>query len=57
MWAKVTKTPFETRADLVQGYGRGNANEMKRSYISKDCPREFVNPENVRQPTNRMDER
>ena len=53
VWAKVTKTPFETRAKLVQGYGR----ELKRSYVSKDAPYNFFNPENVKQPRNRMDDR
>lgn len=54
VWAKVTKTPFETRAKLCQGYGRAN---MKRSVVSKDSPYDFFNPEKVKQPSNRMDDR
>ena len=54
VWSKVTKTPYETRAKLCQGYGRTG---MKRSFISKDSPYNFFNPETVKQPSNRMDDR
>lgn len=54
VWAKVTKTPYATRAGLVQGYGR---DKIMRSYISKDAPYGFFNPETVVQPANRMDKR
>ncbi len=54
IWPKVTKTPFDTRAKLLQGYGRSN---IKRSYISMDAPATFLNPETVKQPSNRMDDR
>ena len=54
VWSKVTSTPFDTRAKLCQGYGREG---LKRSYISKDAPYDFFNPETVKQPSNRMDDR
>ncbi len=54
VWSKVTKTPYETRAKLCQGYGR---DKMSRSTISKDSPYDWKNPEDVKMPTNRMDAR
>jgi len=54
VWPKVTKTPYATRAHLVQGYGR---EKIMRSYISKDAPHGFFDPEKVVQPANRMDKR
>ena len=40
-WLKVSKTPWDARQKLVQGYGR----RMIASSISDDAPTAFVNPE------------
>ena len=55
LWSKVSSTPFTAVAKMREGYGR----VLKKSYISADAPRDgsFVDPEKVRQPTNRLDER
>ena len=57
IWPKVTSTPFQTRAELCKGYGRDVTDPPKRSYISRDQPSNVLNPENIRQPSNRMDDR
>ena len=57
IWPKVTSTPFYARAELCKGYGRGVDNPPKRSYVSRDQPKGVLNPEFVRQPSNRMDDR
>ena len=57
VWPKITSTPFLTRAELCKGYGRDVDNPPKRSYISRDQPSLVLNPENIRQPSNRMDDR
>ena len=57
VWPKVTSTPFAMRAALSKGYGREINDPPKRSYISRDQPRGVLDPERVRQPSNRMDER
>ena len=54
VWGKITQTPYETRAKLMQGYGGG---KMTRSTISKDSPYDWINPESVKMPANRMDSR
>jgi hypothetical protein len=54
LWAKVSSTPFTAVAKMREGYGR----RIKKSYISPDAPTDSIlNPEKVRQPTTRMDER
>jgi len=53
LFAKVSKTPHEARANLCQGYGRA----IKNTYLSIDAPSHFLNPEKVVQPANRLDDR
>lgn len=55
LWYKVSSTPFSATAKMREGYGR----QMKKTFISSDAPRDgsFLDPEKVRQPTNRMDDR
>ena len=57
IWPKVTSTPFATRAALSKGYGREINDPPKRSYVSRDQPTGVLDPEKVRQPANRMDEK
>jgi hypothetical protein len=57
IWPKVTSTPFSTRAALSKGYGREVDDPPRRSYVSRDKPSSFFDPEKVRQPSNRMDEK
>jgi hypothetical protein len=55
LWYKVSSTPFTATAKMREGYGR----QMKKTFISPDAPKDgtFLDPEKVRQPTNRMDTR
>jgi hypothetical protein len=54
LWSKVSSTPFDAPANMKQGYGRA----IKSSFISVDAPRDsFLDPEVVKQPANRLDDR
>jgi hypothetical protein len=50
-WGKVSTTPFRGKYELCGGYGK----RLQKTSISNDMPLNTLNPDRVRQPTNRMD--
>ena len=53
LWTKVSSSPFHGHASLIGGYGK----RIQKTSISIDAPAYFVNPDRVRVPANRMDDR
>jgi len=53
LWTKVSSSPFLGHANLIGGYGK----RIQKTSISIDAPAYFVNPDRVKIPANRMDDR
>ena len=51
VWSKISVTPHDGRKVIIGGYGR----KMQKTSISIDAPEQFVNPDRVKMPANRLD--